>query len=101
VDTSTRDEDVAMTKRKKFTTEFRTQAVKMAREAESQTEVARELGMPLTTLNRWVKDAEHKEVPKLNAEQTEVERLRRELEAVKMERDFLKKAAAFFAKHQA
>ena len=33
-------------------------------------------------------------------EQVEVERLRREVEQLRMERDFLKKAAAFFAKNQ-
>jgi transposase len=98
VDTLDTEEDVAMAKKKRFTAEFKAQAVKLARESESTlSDVARDLGLPLSTLFQWVKKA-HKEAS--TPEQGELARLRRENEQLRMERDFLKKAAAFFAKHQ-
>jgi transposase len=62
--------------------------------------VARDLDLPLQTLWGWLDKAEKQETAPRTPEQSEVERLRHELELVKQERDFLKKAAAFFAKHQ-
>jgi transposase len=64
------------------------------------TAAAVKLDVPLTTLSQWFaetggKDAEH---PQTFAEKDELTRLRRENEQLRMERDFLKKAAAFFAK---
>ena len=47
-----------------------------------------------------LKKAEKRELAARSPDQDEIDRLRRELEQVKTERDFLKKAAAFFAKHQ-
>src|SRR3989440_12632483 len=99
VDTLDTEEDVTMAKKKRFTAEFKAQAVKLARESESTlSDVARDLGLPLSTLHQWVKKAEKREAS--TPEQGEVARLRRENEQLRMERDFLKKAAAFFAKHQ-
>jgi len=95
-----RGEDVPMARRKgRFTAEFKLQAVRLVEEgSRSMSEVARELKIPLSTLYQWVRKAETG-VPRASDE-SEVARLRRELEQVRMERDFLKKAAAFFAKHQ-
>jgi len=103
VDTSDSKEDVTVSKKKrKFTPEFKAQAVRLARETKdrSLTEIARDLGLPLPTLSTWLKKAEKRELAARSPDQDEIDRLRRELEQVKTERDFLKKAAAFFAKHQ-
>ena len=96
-----------MSKRpKKYPAEFRAKAVRLADESEKPlAEVARDLGIAYQTLYDWVSRARKaKAGPRpegpagpLTAEE-EVRRLRRELDEVTMERDFLKKAAAYFAK---
>lgn len=94
-------------RRRRFTPEQRDQAVRMVRETgRTAREVARELDMHESTLTRWVRlaqDAEEApspppESPLTKEERSELVRLRRQLKRVEMERDFLKKAAAFFAK---
>jgi transposase len=64
-------------------------------------EVARNLGIVEGTLGNWVAKArENGQVsePELNvSERAELQRLRKENQTLKMERDFLKKATAFFA----
>ena len=87
--------------RRHYTAEFKQEAVRVFRTSgKPLTYVAQDLGIPLTTLKAWV-DSSTRE-PEAGApsddERRELRRLRRELETVKMERDFLKKAAAFFAK---
>ena len=92
-----------MGKNRKYTVEFKEQAVRLYRENEGSqtvTEVAKQLGISMPTLYQWVKKAEKRASKEATPERAEVERLRRELEQVKMERDFLKKATAFFAKNQ-
>jgi transposase len=93
---------------KRYSVEFKANAVRLANESEKPiAEVARDLGVPYQTLYQWVSNAGNAErrasvnsstrggAPE-SAEE-EARRLRRELEEVKRERDFLKKAAAFFA----
>jgi transposase len=90
----------------KYTKEFREEAVKLITEGGlSIPEVGRRLSLAPSTITYWVKA--HKtgklaEVGKTQKPLTEVEmenyRLKRELAEVKMERDILKKAAAYFAK---
>jgi transposase len=65
--------------------------------------VARNLGLSEQTLHNWVKAASNgglksSATPAVSAEQMEISRLRTELSRVKMERDILKKAAAYFAR---
>ena len=86
-----------MAKKRKFTAEFKAQAVELARRSDSLSDVARELGLPLTTLHQWVKKSTT--VKPLTAQEMEIQRLKRELDLVSEERDFLKKAAAFFARN--
>jgi len=87
--------------RKRYSIEFKEEAVRFARESGLKvTEAAAKLEVPLTTLLQWLevtggRDAEQ---PQTFSEKEEVARLRRENEQLRMERDFLKKAAAFFAK---
>jgi len=64
---------------------------------------AKVLGMPKQTLGSWVRLSEKGELrgagdKPVSAEQMELARLRAELARVKMERDILKKATAYFAK---
>ncbi len=90
----------------RYTKEFREEAVKLVIEGGfSAYEASRRLGLPKSTLENWVR-AEKKgilgEVGKAQRPLTEVEmelaHVKRELAQVKMERDILKKAAAYFAK---
>ena len=97
---------MAKRKRRAFTNEFKAQAVRIVRESgKSVGTVARELDLTETALRDWVKRAEVDERrdpngPLTTDERAELTRLRRELRAAEQERDFLKKAAAYFAKGQ-
>ena len=95
-----------MTKRKTFSREFKLEAVRLLEQSDkTASEVATELGVRRNQLYKWQSQIrEHGE----NAFQgpgrkpvdssDEVARLRKELAEVKLERDILKKAAAYFAK---
>ena len=93
-----------MRKRRAFTPEFKAEAVKLVRESgKTVTAVARELDLTVTALRSWVlrSDIDRGRGPTgalTTSEREEMARLRKELRIVQMERDFLKKAAAFFAK---
>lgn len=91
--------------RRKFSREFKLEAVKLVRErGVSMAQAARDLDLHVNVLRKWVRD--HEADPgsafpghgHLRPEQQEIERLRRELARMKAERDILKKAAAYFAK---
>jgi len=90
----------------RYTKEFRQEAVKLVmEEGLSWGEAARRLSLPTSTLANWVKAAKAGklgEVGKNYRLLTEVEmelaRTKKELAIVKMERDILKKAAAYFAR---
>ena len=97
-------EDVHMAKRKRrsFTPEEKADAVRLVREVGSIGKVARDLDLTETCLRRWGKQADTDEgngpEGALTTEELEeLRRLRRENRILKMERDFAKKAAAFFA----
>ena len=78
---------------------FRAEAVRQAREARQPlTKLARDLGVKYSTLRLWVKEAAADE-PSAESEQSEVRRLRKEVHQLRLEREILKKATAFFAKH--
>lgn len=88
--------------RKIFTPEYKAEAVQYVLSSkQSVAEVARNLGLVEATLGKWVARArENGEInePELTiSEKAELQRLRKENQTLKMERDFLKKAAAFFA----
>jgi transposase len=89
-----------------YTDEFRTEAIRLANLSGRTSKVARELGIPKGTLSEWVTEAQ-RSTPQRGRDTTgdvddkaEIERLKAELERMTLERDFLKKAAAFFAKNQ-
>jgi transposase len=92
-------------KRRKFTPEQKAEAVRIYRESgKSIKHVARELDLTATSLRDWVKRADEAERARdpqgalTKEERAELVELRKELHRTRMERDFLKKAAAFFAK---
>ena len=90
----------------RYTKEFREEAVKLVTEEKlSLPEAARRLSLSPSTLGNWVKAYKAGrlgEVGKTYRPLTEIEmelaRTKKELAEVKIERDILKKAAAYFAK---
>jgi transposase len=91
-------------KRRSFTEEFKAEAVRLVREGtKSLPQLAKDLDLTESALRQWVHQAdkaEGKAAPGAlsQAEREELVHLRRENRQLLMERDFLKKAAAFFAK---
>jgi transposase len=91
--------------RRKFTREFKIEAVKLVKErGVGFAQASRDLGVHENVLRKWAKefaaDPQHS-FPgqgQMKPEQAEIERLRREVIRLKAERDILKKAAAYFAK---
>src|SRR5882672_680213 len=98
---------MAKRKRRAFTTEFKAQTVRLVRESgKSVGAVARELDLAETAVRRWVQQAEvdagrGRPGALTTEEREELGRLRRENRTLRMERDILKKATAFFAKENA
>ena len=91
-----------MQKRKRYSKEFKREAVQMTKgTALSLRQVAAELGLHPTVLSRWCREQEQAgeqafHGPRVSREE-EVAHLKRELARVTRERDFLKEMAAFFA----
>ena len=89
--------------RARYTLEFKQEAVRLVEGGQSQAAVAKTLGLVEQTLFNWVKASRHGQLKgadskSVSAEQMEMARLRAELARVKMERDILGKATAYFAK---
>ena len=85
----------------RYPEEFRREAVELFRSSDrSRAEVARSLGISDGSLAAWVKAARDAEKPgALDAdEHAEVARLRKENRELKMDREILRKAAAYFAR---
>ena len=84
--------------------EFKREAVQLYRSSgESISKVAEELGVSTESLRRWVKQHEIDEGERAGLtteEREELRRLRQENRTHKQERDFLKKAAVFFAREE-
>ena len=91
--------------RARYTREFMIEAVRMVRGGQSMAAVAKILDISPKTLHNWVKaDAAGKlggAGKQVSAEQMEIARLRTENAKLRMERDILEKAAAYFAKGSA
>ena len=92
-------------RRRKFSREFKVEAVRLVRErGVSAAQAARDLDVHENVLRKWVKElaaASADAFPghgQMKPEQLEIDRLRREVAKLKAERDILKKAAAFFAR---
>ena len=94
-----------MRTRRRFSREFKQEAVRLVRErGVAMSEVARDLDLHVSVLRSWVRaqiadpahafPGEGQQKP----EAAELARLRREVTKLRAERDILKKAAAYFAK---
>jgi transposase len=95
--------DMPRRNRRKYTDEQKADAVRLVRETGNLAQVARDLDLTESALRHWVKQADIDEgrgpVGALTTEEREeLQRLRRRVRTLEMERDFAKKAAAFFAK---
>ena len=90
----------------RYTKEFREEAVKLVtEEGLSVPEASRRLDIAKSTISNWVRSSRAgnlgetgKQQRQLNDIELELARVKRELAKVKMERDILKKAAAYFAR---
>ena len=90
----------------RYTKEFREEAVKLVVEdGLSVQEASRRLDLPKSTIFNWIRSARAgklgeigKQQRQLSEAELELARLKRELAKVRMERDILKKAAAYFAR---
>jgi len=91
--------------RREFSREFKLEAVKLVKErGVTAAQAARDLDVHENVLRKWVRDfaADPQQAfpgkGVMKPEQAEIDRLRKEVAKLKMERDILKKAAAYFAK---
>jgi len=97
---------VSEKKRTRYSKEQKEDAVRLVRvSGQSIGRTARDLGIPENTLQNWVRQAKidagkGPEGAYTTEEKAELRRLRKELRRVTMERDFLKKATAYFAKEE-
>ena len=98
------EDSMPNTTRRQFTDAFKSEAVRLTRESgRPVAEVARELGISDNVLYRW--RAEQQQIESqgstrqaMRTGQDELNRLKRENETLRKERDFSKRAAAFFAR---
>jgi transposase-like protein len=94
----------AKRKRRKFTPEYKAEVVRLAqRSGKTAGQVARELDLTETAVRAWMKQAAidaggGPSGALTTAEREELAVLRREVKSLRMEREILKKATAFFAK---
>ena len=94
-----------MPKRKRFSRQFKVDAVRLVIEQGYRvTEAARNLGIHPNMLSRWKRqlEAEGEDAfpgkGQMTPEKEELHRLRKRVKQLEMDREILKKAAAFFAK---
>src|SRR5674476_1397602 len=89
--------------RGKYTLEFKLEAVRLVKGGQAVPVTAKVLGVPVQTLGNWVRLSDKGQLKgagdkPVSPELMELARLRAELSRVKMERDILKKATAYFAR---
>jgi transposase len=91
-------------KRPYYTPEFKAEAVQLVLASNKPIkQVAKDIGVSDSALRKWVRQAEIDEGKGeagtlKTSEREELNRLRRDIRQIKMERDFLKKSVAFFAR---
>ena len=92
-----------MSKRRKFSEEFKREAIGLTRQPNANvSQVARDIGVGAGLLGRWRRELEIDKAKAFSGagvpRDQEMASLKRELARVKKERDFLRDAAAFFAR---
>ena len=87
-------------RRKRYTPEFKAEAVRLAQTSDRPIrETAAHLGVTAKSLHEWITALRPESAEHLTGdERAELEALRRENAQLRMERDILKKATAFFAR---
>lgn len=93
---------------RKYSKEFKQEAVNLALKSPSITQTASELGIPMPTLHAWIQQLKDKSTtvegnsagPDIAALLEENRRLHKENAVLKEEKEILKKAATYFAQHQ-
>ena len=100
---ATMAEHKARRTRRSFTEDYKTGAVRLVLdEGKTVAAAARDLGLTESSLRNWVEharaDRTKGKTGLTTAEREELTRLRKDVRELRMERDVLKKAAAFFAK---
>lgn len=85
-----------------YTPEFRRQMIELVRSGRSPESLAKEFEPTAQAIRNWVvradRDAGRRDDGVTTAERDEINRLRREVRQLKLERDILSKAAAWFAR---
>jgi transposase len=91
---------MARRRRPTYAPEFKAEAIRRVRNSsESIAVIARDLGITERSLRTWLKAGRPQpETPLTTDERTELQQLRKDVAQLRMERDILKKATAFFAK---
>ena len=85
--------------RRRFTEEFKAETVKLVKQSDrSMSSIAMELGINAKSLGEWVRRAEESGETVDEDERVELKRLRKEVRELRMEKEILAKATAFFAK---
>ena len=87
-----------MAKRIRYSETYIKTAIERVNSGVTQAQVAKELGIHPQTLGKWCSKAKSRMTSEERSEVEEIIRLKKELAKVKVENEFLKKAAAFFAK---
>jgi transposase len=91
--------------RARYTLEFKREALRLAKTGQNIAATAKILGLSEQTLHNWIRAEQQGRLggpgaKSVSPEQMEIARLRAELARVKMERDILGKATAYFAKQR-
>ena len=88
---------------RKYSDEFKREAIRLVTEQKiTIKQAAQDLGIAKSTLDEWLKTQRQAILaPHQASEEAELKRLRKENQTLRMERDILKKATAYFAKHSA
>lgn len=83
---------------RKYTLEFKEEAIKLVTEqGYSRKEAGRSLGVSDKNISRWLLELNNPISNKMSSESKELINLRKENKRLRLEREILKKAAAFFA----
>lgn len=92
--------------RRKFSPEFKEETVKLVLEqGMTRTQVAQDLDIGQQMLSYWIRNYRRSKMPvyadngELSLEGQKIKQLEAEVKRLRMERDILKKATAFFANH--
>jgi transposase len=85
--------------RRRFTDEFKAETVKLVKQSDrTMSDIAMELGISGKSVGEWVRNAADSKESMSEDERAELKRLRKENSELRMEKEILRKATAFFAK---